>query len=43
LLARRIFAEARVAVARVRADRLAAQVDLIRALGGARPDVAAVR
>lgn len=43
LLARRIFAEARVTVARVRADRLAAQVDLIRALGGARPDVAAVR
>jgi multidrug efflux system outer membrane protein len=38
LTARRIFAESRVMVARVRADRLAAQVDLIRALGGARPD-----
>ena len=39
LAARRLRAESQVAVARVRSDRLAAQVDLIKALGGARPDV----
>lgn len=43
LTARRVFAESKLFVARVRADRLAAQVDLIRALGGARPDLAAAR
>ena len=43
LAARRLRAESQVAVARVRQDRLAAQVDLVRALGGARPDVAAAR
>lgn len=40
LAARRLRAESLVAVARVRQERLAAQVDLIKALGGARPDVA---
>lgn len=39
LQARRLWAESQVAVARVRADRLGAQVDLIKALGGARVDV----
>jgi multidrug efflux system outer membrane protein len=38
LAARRALAESQVAVARVRQDRLGAQVDLIKALGGARPD-----
>ena len=38
LAARRLRAESQVAVAKVRQDRLAAQVDLIRALGGVRPD-----
>jgi len=36
LLARRLLAESTVAVARVRYDRIGAQVDLIKALGGAR-------
>ena len=36
--ARRALAESQLAVARVRQDRLGAQVDLIKALGGARPD-----
>jgi len=40
LAARRLLAESQVAVARVRLDRLGAQVDLVKALGGARPDVA---
>ena len=40
LAARRLLAESQVAVARVRLDRLGAQVDLIKALGGARPDIA---
>lgn len=40
LAARRQLAESQVAVARVRLDRLGAQVDLVKALGGARPDVA---
>lgn len=39
LAARRSLAESQVAVARVRLDRLGAQVDLVKALGGARPDV----
>lgn len=39
LTARRVLAESQVAVARVRLDRLGAQVDLVKALGGARPDV----
>ena len=39
LAARRLLAESKVAVARVRLDRLGAQVDLVKALGGARPDV----
>jgi multidrug efflux system outer membrane protein len=39
LSARRLLAESQVAVARVRLDRLGAQVDLVKALGGARPDV----
>ena len=39
LAARRLRAESQVAVARVRLDRLGAQVDLVKALGGARPDV----
>ena len=39
LAARRLLAESQVAVARVRLDRLGAQVDLVKALGGARPDV----
>ncbi|MEY4272864.1 MAG: hypothetical protein RL250_1730 [Verrucomicrobiota bacterium] len=38
LAARRALAESQLAVARVRQDRLGAQVDLIKALGGARPD-----
>ncbi len=42
LAARRLLAESQVAVARVRLDRLGAQVDLVKALGGARPDVAPV-
>ena len=41
LAARRLLAESQVAVARVRLDRLGAQVDLVKALGGARPDVVA--
>jgi multidrug efflux system outer membrane protein len=36
--ARRLLAESQVAVARVRLDRLGAQVDLVKALGGARVD-----
>ena len=39
LVARRLLADSQVAVARVRLDRLGAQVDLVKALGGARPDV----
>jgi outer membrane protein TolC len=39
LAARRLRAESQVAVAKVRQDRLAAQVDLVKALGGVRPDV----
>jgi multidrug efflux system outer membrane protein len=39
LAARRLLAESQVAIARVRLDRLGAQVDLVKALGGARPDV----
>lgn len=39
LAARRLLAESQVAVARVRLERLGAQVDLVKALGGARPDV----
>ena len=42
LAARRGFAESQLAVARVRLDRLGAQVDLIKALGGARPEVVPV-
>jgi multidrug efflux system outer membrane protein len=38
LVARRDQAESLAAVAEVRLERIAAQVDLIRALGGARPD-----
>jgi multidrug efflux system outer membrane protein len=40
LAARRLLAESQVAVARVRLERIGAQVDLVKALGGARPDVA---
>ena len=40
LAARRQLAESQVAVSRVRLDRLGAQVDLVKALGGARPDIA---
>jgi len=40
LAARRQLAESQVAVSRVRLDRLGAQVDLVKALGGSRPDVA---
>jgi multidrug efflux system outer membrane protein len=43
LAARRLRAESQVAVAKVRQDRLAAQVDLVKALGGARPDVLPAR
>ena len=43
LAARRLRAESQVAVAKVRQDRLAAQVDLVRALGGVRPDVASAK
>jgi multidrug efflux system outer membrane protein len=43
LAARRLRAESQVAVARVRLDRLGAQVDLVKALGGARPDVVPAR
>ncbi len=43
LAACRLRAESQVAVARVRLDRLAAQVDLVKALGGARPDVAVAK
>jgi multidrug efflux system outer membrane protein len=39
LAARRLLDESQVAVARVRLDRLGAQVDLVKALGGARPDI----
>ena len=39
LVARRLLAESQVAVARVRLDRIGAQVDLVKALGGHRPDV----
>jgi len=41
LLARRLLAESKAAVARVRYDRIGAQVDLIKALGGARVETAA--
>ena len=41
LLARRLLAESQAAVARVRYDRIGAQVDLIKALGGARIEAAA--
>lgn len=41
LLARRLLAESTAAVARVRHDRIGAQVDLIKALGGARVEVPA--
>ena len=41
LLARRLLAESQAAVARVRYDRIGAQVDLIKALGGARVEAAA--
>lgn len=41
LLARRLLAESTAAVARVRYDRIGAQVDLIKALGGARIEAAA--
>jgi multidrug efflux system outer membrane protein len=40
LAARRQLAESQVAVSRVLLDRLGAQVDLVKALGGARPDLA---
>lgn len=43
LVARRDQAESLAAVAEVRLERIAAQVDLIRALGGARPDESAKR
>jgi len=43
LVARRDQAESLAAVAAVRLERIAAQVDLIRALGGARPDESAKR
>lgn len=43
LVARRVMAESRVAIARVLLDRLGAQVDLVKALGGARPDARAQR
>lgn len=43
LVARRDQAESMAAVAEVRLERIAAQVDLIRALGGARPDEPAKR
>jgi multidrug efflux system outer membrane protein len=43
LVARRDQAESLAAVAEVRLERIAAQVDLIRALGGARPDEPAKR
>ena len=43
LAARRLRAESQVAVAKVRQDRLAAQVDLVRALGGVRPDIASAK
>ena len=43
LAARRLRAESQVAVAKARQDRFAAQVDLIKALGGARPDVVAAK
>lgn len=43
LAARRLLAESQVAVARVRLDRLGAQVDLVKALGGARPDLASAK
>ena len=41
VLARRLLAESKVAVARVRSDRIGAQVDLIKALGGARVETTA--
>jgi multidrug efflux system outer membrane protein len=41
LIARRMLAESKVAVARVRYDRIGAQVDLIKSLGGARVEVSA--
>lgn len=43
LIARRLLAESQAAVARVRLDRIGAQVDLVKALGGARPDQVAQR
>ena len=43
LVARRDQAESLAAVAEVRLERIGAQVDLIRALGGARPDEPAKR
>ena len=39
LEARRVEAESQLAVARVRQERLEAQLALIRALGGSRPDL----
>ena len=41
LVARRTLAESQVAVARIRLERLGAQVDLIKSLGGARVETAA--
>ena len=43
LLSRRLLAESQAAVAKVRYDRIMAQVDLIKALGGARVEVASVK
>ncbi len=43
LLSRRLLAESQAAVAKVRYDRVMAQVDLIKALGGARVEVAAAK
>lgn len=43
LTAQRLLAESRAAVARVRLDRVGAQVDLIKALGGSRVDQVAAR
>lgn len=43
LVARRALAESQAGVAAVRMERIGAQVDLIRALGGARPDASVLR
>ena len=43
LLSRRLLAESQAAVAKVRYDRVIAQVDLIKALGGARVEVSEVK